>query len=368
MKLLWITSRRLDEDGCANTQKGAAAALAARGWEIEWIAPAYVCEVGEVHNAYRSRRSGRGAISFRKSVKSVLNKIELSKFDVAIVEWQAVAGSHQALKIANIPFIVMDRSPPVATGGIGALQRIEYKLAWRNTRKYAFGVCTKTQALADSLASKVAGLPFAIMSAGADTSRFHPIERQPRDEIIIVCHGSMDKVRRLDSLVTIVDAARKKTGADLRLRLFGGGANISVLRSMARSRNWLEVLASQDESAIANLVNSADIGVMALPDRPVWRFASPLKVAEFAACGLPVVASDVAGLAEYAEDEWLKLTPMGDNAAVLDALCELVTMDSQTRNRLGEQARNAAVESMTWATTTTELHQLLCKATAIDGE
>ena len=367
MKLLWITSRRLDEDGCANTQRGAAAALAARGWTIEWVAPAYSSGVGEVHRAHRSRRTGRGATSFRKSVKQVLGKLELSEYNVAIVEWQAVSGAYQALSDAGIPFVVMDRSPPVASGIIGALQRIEYKLAWKKTRKFAFGVCAKSQALANSLASRVKGLPMAIMPAGVDVNTFHPIKNAGSDATVIVCHGSMDKVRRLDSLVGVVSAARSKTGKDLRLRLFGAGANAAVLRAMARNRPWLEVLPSQKQAVVPNLVNSADIGVMALPNKPVWRFASPLKVAEFAASGLPVISSDVAGLAAYAEQDWLRLTSLGDDAAVLNALCELVALDSQTLNRLGDEARNAAIANMTWTTTTTELHELLCSAAAISG-
>ena len=368
LKLLWITSRRLDEDGCASTQKGAAAALVERGWTIEWVAPAYSCEIGEVHRARRSRRTGRGATSFRKSVKQVLSQLELSKFNVAIVEWQAISGAYQALSDAEIPFVVMDRSPPVASGIIGALQRIEYKLAWKKTREYAFGVCAKSQALADSLASRVKGLPTAIMPAGVDVNKFHPSNNAESDETVIVCHGSMDKVRRLDSLVNVVGAARTKTGRNLHLRLFGAGANAAILKAMARSRPWLEVLPSQKQVAVPNLVNSADIGVMALPDKPVWRFASPLKVAEFAACGLPVISSDVAGLAEYVGQAWLRLTPLGDDAAVLNALCELLTLDSQTLNQLGDEARNAAIANMTWTTTTTELHELLCSAAAIGGE
>ena len=51
----------------------------------------------------------------------------------------------------------------------------------------------------------------------------------------------------------------------------------------------------------------ADVGVLHLPNREVWKHASPLKVAEYAAAGLPVVASEVSGLEQYRDEDWIQL-------------------------------------------------------------
>ena len=104
---------------------------------------------------------------------------------------------------------------------------------------------------------------------------------------------------------------------------------------------------------------NADVGVMHLPNREVWRHASPLKVAEFAAAGLPVVASEVSGLEPYRNAEWLKLIPLGDDNACKSAIESLCNLSRNERQRLGALARKDAESRMTWGHCTASLNEML---------
>ena len=116
MKLLWITHRRRDELS-AKSRSGISKALKTRGWEIQFMSPDGDFRVE------RSAMIGRGHRSFTRSVSSNLSSMALDLFSVAIVEWTAVEGSATALKKAGVPWIIMDRSPPVSVGIAGWIQR-----------------------------------------------------------------------------------------------------------------------------------------------------------------------------------------------------------------------------------------------------
>ena len=96
-----------------------------------------------------------------------------------------------------------------------------------------------------------------------------------------------------------------------------------------------------------------------LPNRDVWKHASPLKVAEYAAAGLPVVASNVSGLEQYGDSEWLTLVPLGDDEACKIALQALCETSIEERRRLGALARAEAERSMTWERCTDSLNDML---------
>ena len=328
MKLLWITHRRQTEMS-ATSRLGISSALIDRGWEIEFMSPD-----GE-HQVERSNKFGFGHRSFNRNVSAKLKAIDLSSFSSAIVEWTGVEGAAEILEMEKLPWIHMDRSPPVATGLVGWLQRKQYKNAWRIARSNSSGRAVKSQYMASS---QPWDLPSSIVPAGVDLSAFEIAKMN--ENPLVVCHGSLDRTRELHRL----------TKMGVNLLLFGEGNDSQRLATMAR------VESSGDVSAH---LASSDIGVLHLPNREVWKHASPLKVAEYAAAGLPIVASNVSGLHAYRDAEWLTLIPLGDDSACHDALQKLSRLPLEERQRLGSLARKEAERSMTWERCTESLHEML---------
>ncbi len=328
MKLLWITHRRQSEMS-ATTQKGVAAALEMRGWKIEFMSP------DGQHPVERSTRLGRGHQTFSRSVAQRLSAMELDEYCASIVEWTAVQGASSELNRAQLPWIIMDRSPPITSGIIGWLQRKQYKNAWIIAKEWSAGRAVKSAYMESSLGWEK---PSAIVPAGVDINAFEVATMNEKP--LVVCHGSLDRSRELHRIT--------KMGVDL--LLFGEGNDSQRLSNMTRVEGVGDV---------SSRLAGADIGVLHLPNRDVWRNASPLKVAEYAAAGLPVVASEVSGLERYRDAEWLKLIPLGDDGACKTALQTLCELPLEERRRLGALARQEAERSMTWEHCTEALHEML---------
>ena len=78
-------------------------------------------------------------------------------------------------------------------------------------------------------------------------------------------------------------------------------------------------------------------------------YFSPLKVFEYMAAGLPVIASAVGQIPSIIQDGRTGiLVPPGDPAALADALLRL-GQDPNLRERLGLEARNDAVQRFSWS-------------------
>lgn len=328
MKLLWITHRRKSEMS-ATTRLGISSALGNRGWAIEFMSPD-----GD-YPVKRSKRLGQGHRSFTRSVSAALNTIDLSSISVVIVEWTGVEGAAGPLAKGSVPWVMMDRSPPVATGLIGWLQRKQYGKAWNIARRLGAGRAVKSAYMATTQSWD---RPSAIVPAGVDISAFETASMNEKP--LVVCHGSLDRSRELHRL----------TKMGVNLLLFGEGNDSQRLANMTRV---------EGAGDVSSRLAGADIGVLHLPNRDVWKQASPLKVAEYAASGLPVVCSDVSGLDRYRDAEWLKLIPLGDDDACRIALQTLCGHPIEERRRLGLLARKEAENSMTWAHCTEALHEML---------
>src|SRR5207245_10512806 len=90
-----------------------------------------------------------------------------------------------------------------------------------------------------------------------------------------------------------------------------------------------------------------DVASDPYPDLPHFYF-SPLKVFEYMAAGLPVVASRIGQLAGVIQHEVTGLLcPAGDPIALAAALARL-QKDRRLRVRLGQAARNYVLQEYTW--------------------
>ena len=98
---------------------------------------------------------------------------------------------------------------------------------------------------------------------------------------------------------------------------------------------------------VPGLLASMDVGVAPYPSSQGFYF-SPLKVYEYLAAGLPVVASRIGQLADLIEDEVNGLLcPPGDAVALAGALARL-SRDPAWRKRLGQAARATVLRQHTW--------------------
>jgi glycosyltransferase involved in cell wall biosynthesis len=138
-----------------------------------------------------------------------------------------------------------------------------------------------------------------------------------------------------------------------RLMIVGDGPERGELVKRLKDKDLLyltEITGTVAPSKVPGLLSSMDAAVAPYPPLTHFYF-SPLKVYEYMAAGLPVVASRIGQLAELIQDgENGILVPPGDSLALAGALDKLYRHPLLCKH-LGTKARQTVLESHTWDTT-----------------
>jgi phosphatidylinositol alpha-mannosyltransferase len=82
------------------------------------------------------------------------------------------------------------------------------------------------------------------------------------------------------------------------------------------------------------------------------------------ACALPVVASDIPGYREVLDPAASVAVPPGDTAALVDAVCDLVS-DEARREQLGAAARELAVDRYSWSRIALRLEEIYAELAGV---
>lgn len=136
-----------------------------------------------------------------------------------------------------------------------------------------------------------------------------------------------------------------------RLLVVGDGPERGAFESSLSAhgvRHLAELTGTVAPHDVPGLLASMDAAVAPYPPQPRFYF-SPLKVYEYMAAGLPVVASRVGQIAEAIRDgEDGLLCPPGDAPRLAEALGRLAA-DPALRARLGTKARQRVLAEHTWS-------------------
>ncbi len=135
-----------------------------------------------------------------------------------------------------------------------------------------------------------------------------------------------------------------------RLSIVGDGTERDRLTQMIAEKNLesaVHCTGAVPPETIPYLLSQMDVAVAPYPQSDDFYF-SPLKVYEYMAAGLPVIASEIGQIPEVIEDgvNGLLVTP-GDGAALANAL-EFLWRSPLIRRRLGDSARAKILQHHTW--------------------
>jgi glycosyltransferase involved in cell wall biosynthesis len=171
--------------------------------------------------------------------------------------------------------------------------------------------------------------------------------------------GFVGYFRRWHGLDLVLEACASARLDNLHLALVGDGEGANELTRLARELAMVErvhLVGRRPPSKVPDLLPAFDIAV--LPS--ITRYASPLKLIEYMAAGLAIVAPDQPNIRELVQDrESALLFPPGDPYGLAEALVAAAG-DSELRRRLGAAAR-ALVEQrrLTWSDNVRRITQAL---------
>lgn len=162
--------------------------------------------------------------------------------------------------------------------------------------------------------------------------------------------GSLKPWHGLGLLAEAFARLRERRPAS-RLLVVGDGPGRAALESALAARGArvaTELTGSVPPEAVPGLLASMDVAVAPYPPQAEFYF-SPLKVYEYMAAGLPVVASRIGQIEEAIRDGVDGvLCPPGDAPALAAALLRLAD-DPGLRARLGRAARQLVLAERTWS-------------------
>jgi glycosyltransferase involved in cell wall biosynthesis len=195
---------------------------------------------------------------------------------------------------------------------------------------------------------------------GADTDRFHPGAPGPPPFLrldvptVAVFAGAFRPWHGAIHLVNAIRALRVRGRRDIGAVLIGDGPELARVRHAAAGIETIVFTGALPHDRMPAALGAADVGVApfdlaAHGPLSLGFYWSPLKMFEYMASGLPVIAPRAARIPSLVEDgvEGVLYPPASGAEGVADALTALTT--PARRQALGAAARQRAVRNYSWA-------------------
>jgi glycosyltransferase involved in cell wall biosynthesis len=156
------------------------------------------------------------------------------------------------------------------------------------------------------------------------------------DRLVTILEGVKAVIPNL-AILSVGAGLLAEDAATLRDRLLASGLQDQIV-----DVGWIE------ETELPQYLAAADVGLYLMDDTLLNRTKCPVKLADMASIGLPVVAENVGQVGEYVihEQTGLLRSP-GDVDAVTADIVHLFQADSE-RRRLGEGAKEHLASHFNW--------------------
>ncbi|MGL6072458.1 glycosyltransferase family 4 protein [Craterilacuibacter sp.] len=230
---------------------------------------------------------------------------------------------------------IPDRARPLVAGGF---ERIE---DWAVSRFDA--IVTSTPHIRDRFLSRnansVAICNFPILSELVRDTAWE----SRRNEVCYL--GSISRIRGIAPIIAALPDTH------VRLNLAGLWSEAGLQQSMQREPGWARVndLGVLDRQGVAAVLAKSKIGLVTLFPTPNYVDALPIKLFEYMAAGMPVIASDFPVWRAIVDDAGcgLLVDPQ-DPQAIAAAIGELMG-DEERARAMGEAGRQAVLAKYSWA-------------------
>jgi glycosyltransferase involved in cell wall biosynthesis len=196
----------------------------------------------------------------------------------------------------------------------------------------------------------------SVIPFGVDTEVFKParLSEQP-EKCKILYAGSLYPLKGVHNLIRAI-ASVIKHGSEADLTVVGEGQQKDALAALARALDIKEYVKFEGFVPYSNMpqhYKRCDIFCFPTMGEPFGK-----AVAEAMACGKPVIATNIGGPAEIIQDgvDGI-LVPPSNPEAIAQQIIRLIE-NRDERRRLGERARETAVNRFSWSKIAEKYHRL----------
>ncbi|MBD3306271.1 glycosyltransferase [candidate division KSB3 bacterium] len=374
-RLIWVYAGSLSSKLDASTWLAPTLELRGLGWNVTLVAPGpsgyQIIKDVEVLCISKPRIYLLGQAVFHVKVfRFIIRKwfdIDVILFHSMSAPWILPLRFLRCFRHRRAPLLVMDTrtlsmTPRSRESGRDRLRRRFHKLMNRLANFWADGQLTITQHMAEAVHIPSEKL-WGVWPSGVNVERFASAQIDRRwplvgEPIHLIYIGVLHYERNLMTLSKAVEKANTE-GMAFALSLVGDGTEREDLEGFAEQTDGrVRVIPPVPHEQVWELLAQAHVGVLPFPDGEKFRVSSPIKLFEYMAAGLPILATrvvchtDVIGNGDYVF--WAE---QADVAGLLAAL-RFVWRDSDLLSKMGGQSATAA-RSWTWRESAKKLKKAL---------
>lgn len=296
---------------------------------------------------------GMGTISFERGLREKLQGIiEDFRPDIIMSETVGLGATVSSIEknSGRIRLLHWEKSPPTEKSILGKLQMFHWHRTWKKFGMKTDAVMFQSRPHME-YTRKITGVApekSIIMENGVDVDLFQSkegIERIPNK----ICYiGTVSRVRGIPDIIAAGEMLHEE-GIDFEINIFGNGNFKKVCRKLATTREWLVVHEFLEEGDFVRHLSESSIGVVPHPDFPAWRICSALKLREYAAMGMMVVARGLPVHTEFSEQNWMVIREDGvGKSSLAEGMKAALAISSERRVGVSNEARDFAERFFTY--------------------
>jgi len=197
----------------------------------------------------------------------------------------------------------------------------------------------------------------AVIGNGTDINHFKPMDRKEAkkgiglksDYLYVGFIGNFAIWQGLDYLIQAIPDVLKVHNNTCFILVGDGPEMPKIQKEISQFKNKEVLLTGRvSYKEAGKYINAFDVGVAPfIEERNASIGLSPLKIRDYAACGVPIVTSRIEGLEIVEEEDIGILVPPDDSAALSRAIIKLLK-NPQMREEMGKRGRKIAEKHFSW--------------------
>lgn len=194
---------------------------------------------------------------------------------------------------------------------------------------------------------------------GCNTKKIKPLERNtclkelnlPLNKVYLGFIGTMHAWQGLDTAIKALKIIKQKN-TEVAFIIAGTGPKLSSFKKLTDELGLSDdifFLGQVQYSKISTVLGGFDIALAPFSNERNYRIGlSPLKIRDYAAAGLPVIASNIPGIKDYPTDtSWITSHPPGETEALANTVLELLSKKNVLK-KMEISAREFAIKHFDW--------------------
>jgi len=189
-----------------------------------------------------------------------------------------------------------------------------------------------------------------VWSSGVDINLLKPTAKNDcsNNQLKLIYHGTVASNRGIQNIVRALIRLKSEY---INFSILGGGEGVEKLKKLIRLNalsKTVKILDSVPYEKVPSIINKFDIGILSFPNWPGWNTSSPIKLFEYLACGLPVIATKIPAHTNVLRDK--NFVIWADSASPED-IAKAIMVAYKKREQfaeIGREARKFVTDNYTW--------------------